>query len=107
MYLGPGCGIASSTELVIGDVVCDGVGLGENEAIWTLERGDLAQGELFKELCGLVSLPEHEVLGHSDLCTAVLGGDQGLEGTEIVRIGVESLQRINLALYNWIPFLNH
>ena len=95
-YLGPGCGITSPAELVVGDVVGNGVGLGENEAIGTLESGDLTQGEFLEELSGLVSFPEHEVLGNCDLCTAVLGGDQGLEGTEIVRIGVESLQCIKL-----------
>ena len=95
-YLGPGCSITSSPELVIGDVVCDGVGFCESEAIRTLESGDLAQGELLEELGGLVRLPKHEVLGNCDLGTAVLSGDQGLEGTEIVRIGVESLGNDNL-----------
>ncbi len=95
-YLGPGFSITSSTELIVGDVVGDGIGLGENEAIRSLERGDLAQGELFKELGRLVSLPKNEVLGNCDLCPAVLGSDQSLEGTEIVRIGVESLKSIKL-----------
>lgn len=95
-YLGPGFSITSSTELIVGDVVGDGIGLGENEAIRSLERGDLTQGELFKELGRLVSLPKNEVLGNCDLCPAVLGSDQSLEGTEIVRIGVESLKSIKL-----------
>ena len=95
-YLGPGCGITSSAELVVGDVVGNGVGLGENETIGTLESGDLAQRELLEELGGLVCFPENKVLGNCDLCTAVLGGDLGLEGTEIVRIGVESLQNMDL-----------
>ena len=95
-YLCPSGGIASSAQLIVGDVVGNGVGLGEDEAIGSLEGGDLAQGELLQELGGLVGLPEHKVLGDCDLCTAVLGGDQGLEGTEVVRIGVESLQNINL-----------
>ena len=95
-YLGPSFSITSSTELIVGDVVGDGIGLGENEAIRSLERGDLAQGELFKELGRLVSLPKNEVLGNCDLCPAVLGSDQSLEGTEIVRIGVESLKSIKL-----------
>ena len=95
-YLGPSFSITSSTELIVGDVVGDGIGLGENEAIRSLERGDLTQGELFKELGRLVSLPKNEVLGNCDLCPAVLGSDQSLEGTEIVRIGVESLKSIKL-----------
>ena len=95
-YLGPSFSITSSTELIVGDVVGDGIGLGENEAIRSLERGDLTQGELFKELGRLVSLPKNEVLSNCDLCPAVLGSDQSLEGTEIVRIGVESLKSIKL-----------
>lgn len=91
-YLGPGFGITSSAELIVGNVVGDGIGLSENEAVRSLERGNFAKREFFKELGRLVSLPKNEVLGNCDLCPAVLGSDQSLEGTEIVRVGVEGLR---------------
>ena len=53
----------------------------------------LAERELLEEGLRLVGLSEDEGRVDSDLGPAVLSSDEGLEGTEVLRVGVEGLRR--------------
>lgn len=52
----------------------------------------LAKGELLKEGIGLVGFSKDEVLVNGDLCPAILGCHQHLEGSEVLGVGVQRLQ---------------
>merc|ERR1711971_1102778 len=84
-----GSSVGASTELIISNVVSDGIRLGQENSIRSFKGGNLAQGELFEKLRGLVGLSKLEVLGQAQLGPAVLGSDERLLSTEVVWVGVE------------------
>merc|ERR1712122_230629 len=88
--LRPRGSVAASPELLVGDVVGDGIALGQQSSVTAFEGGNLAKGELLEELCRLVGLAELEVLRDSQLGPAVLGSDLGLLSTEVVRVREQS-----------------
>ena len=94
-YLCSGRSVGASTELIVSNVVSDGIGLGQENSIRSFEGRNLAEGELFEEFRGLVGLTKHEVLGQAHLGSAVLGSNQSLLSTEVVWVGVERLDRVN------------
>ena len=73
-------------------MVGNSIGFCQDGFIRSLESGHFTEGELLEEVWGLIGLPEHEVLGDCELGLAVLGGDEGLLGTEVIRIRVEGLK---------------
>ena len=91
-YLCSGRSVGASTELIVSNVVSDGIGLGQENPIRSFEGRNLAEGELFEEFRGLVGLSEFEVLGEGHLGSAVLGSDERLLSTEVVGVGVERLE---------------
>ena len=81
-----------ATELLVGQVVSDGVAFEDVLAIGRGERGDFAQGELGQEFGGLVGFAQHKFRsfgGDFDFGAGIFGGDQRLVGAEIFRVGVK------------------
>ena len=91
-YLCSGRSVGASTELIVSNVVSDGIGLGQENSIRSLEGRNFSQGELFEKFRGLVGLSELEVLGQAQLSSAVLGSDERLLSTEVVGVGIERLE---------------
>ena len=81
-----------AAELLVGQVVSDGVAFEDVLAIGRGERGDFAQGELGQEFGGLVGFAQHKFRsfgGDFDFGAGIFGGDQRLVGAEIFRVGVK------------------
>ena len=93
-YLSSGSSLGAPTELIISNVVSDGVRLGQEDSIRSLKGWNLSQGELLEKFRGLVGLSELEVLGQAQLGSAVLGSDERLLSTEVVGVGIQRLGEI-------------
>jgi len=70
----------------------------------------LSNGELFQEICWLVGLPKLEFCVNCHFDTTVFSSNQGLEASEISRVGVQRLKQnmavvgkscVNLNITNW------
>jgi len=87
--LGSGGSVGSSPELLIGHIVGDRVGLGQQGSIASLESWHLSKWELLCELGGLVGLTENKVGRHLNLSAAVFSSNQCLLGPEVVGVCVK------------------